>query len=172
MQRPTPTLDAGARRREARPEGAVATPTNHDIAEAWGTANQARDEAGMRRLAHPDYVCDWPQTGERIHGIDAFIEIDRRYPGGLPDTGIKRLSGSEDRFVLDNLMVPRRITGSGDLWVAEVDVRYQDGSRWMLVSITELVDGLVRHETQYFAPEEEAPAWRADLTERIARPNA
>ena len=148
----------------------MAAPTNREIAEAWAKANEGRDEAAMRRLAHPDYVCDWPQTSERIHGIDAFIEIDRRYPGGLPDTGIKRLSGTEDRYVLDNLMVPRRITGSGDLWVAEFDVRYQDGSRWSLVSITELFDGKVRHETQYFAPDTEAPAWRADLTERIARP--
>ena len=149
----------------------MATPTNHEIAEAWGQANEARDEDAMRKLAHPDYVCDWPQTGERIRGIEAFIEIDRRYPGGLPDTARKRVSGTEDRFVMDNLMVPRRVTGSGDLWVAEIDVQYQDGSRWKLVSITELFDHKVRRETQYFAPEQEAPAWRADLTERIPGPS-
>ena len=107
----------------------------------------------------PTTAATGQQTGERSIGIDAFIEIDRRYPGGLPDTGIKRLSGSEDR-VLDNLMRAAPDHGLGRP-VGRRDRRSLPGR----VALDAGLDHgagrrLVRHETQYFAPEEEAPAWR------------
>jgi len=55
----------------------------------------------------------------------------------------------------------RRIRGSGELWIAEVSVRY-DGGEWQYgVSILEFRGRQVVHETIYGAPVWEAPAWRA-----------
>ena len=151
-------------------EEAVAAPTNREIAEAWAKANEGRDEAAMRRLAHPDYVCDWPQTSERIHGIDAFLEIDRRYPGGLPDTGVKRLSGTEDRYVLDNLMVPqdpaRRPVGRRDRRSPTRTVRAGHSSRSRSCSTARCA---TRRSTSRPRLRRRV---RADLTEKVARPSA
>lgn len=138
---------------------------NRALVDAWAEANTRHDDDALRRLAHPDYILDWPQTGERIRGIDPALAIDAAYPGGLPDAGVVRLSGSEDRWVVDASLTPRRIVGSGDVWFVEVAPRYATGELWDLIGIIELSDGKVRHETQYFAPRLDPPAWRAGLTE-------
>ena len=143
--------------------------TNRAVVSAWGQANQDRDHDGMRRLAHPEYIRDWPQTGERMRGIEAAIAIDEVYPGGTPDSEVTRLTGPEDRWVVDASLAPRRILGSGDVWFIEVSLRYASGEIWDLIGIIELFDGLIHRETQYFAPHLEPPGWRAGLTERIPR---
>lgn len=141
--------------------------TNRAVAEAWGRAEAQQDLGAVRHLAHPDYVLDWPQTGERIRGIDAAIGLDVDYPGGLPAAEITRISGSEDRWVVDATMLPRRIVGSGDVWLAEGSLHYPSGELWDYVSIIELRGGRVVHETQYFAPHLDPPAWRAGRTEAL-----
>ena len=60
----------------------------------------------------------------------------------------------------------RRILGGGDLWVSECVITY-DGAPTQSVSVMEFSEGLVVHETQYFAdPFPAAPA-RAALAEPI-----
>jgi hypothetical protein len=60
----------------------------------------------------------------------------------------------------------RRIAGGGDLWVSECVITY-DGAPTYSVSIMELADGLVTHETQYFADPFPASPDRAALAEPI-----
>ena len=60
----------------------------------------------------------------------------------------------------------RRIRGAGDLWVSEVEITY-DGVPTYSVSIMEFADGLVTHETQYFADPFPAAPNRAALAEPI-----
>ena len=141
--------------------------TNRALVEAWADATVNHDYDVVRRLAHPDFLMDWPQTGERIRGIEAVIGLEVGYPGGVPDSKQIRISGTDDRWVLDAFQRPHRITGSGEIWIAEARIRYASGEVWALVSIVELLDGRVRHETQYFAPYSDPPAWRAGLTEAI-----
>jgi len=52
------------------------------------------------------------------------------------------------------------------VWVSECVITY-DGQPSTSVSIMEFADGLVVHETQYFADPFEAPADRARLAQRI-----
>ena len=68
---------------------------------------------------------------------------------------------------MDPSWVPRRISGSGDVWALEATLRYPDGTPWALAMIIELRDGLVIHETNYFAPITEAPAWRAQWVQPL-----
>ncbi|MGP0088945.1 MAG: nuclear transport factor 2 family protein [Xanthobacteraceae bacterium] len=108
-------------------------------------------DAGNFKVEHEIYredaVLDYPQSGERIRG---------------------RHNIQESRFVQPNKkrFTVRRITGSGDLWVSEFILSY-DGKPSYTVSIMEFREGLVAHETQYFAdPFDPAPS-RARLVERI-----
>jgi hypothetical protein len=46
---------------------------------------------------------------------------------------------------------------------------FNDGSRWWVVSIVTLKDGLVWHAETYFAPEFEPPEWRKGMVEILPR---
>ncbi len=92
-------------------------------------------------------ILDYPQSGERFRGR-SNIQAQR---GGHP---------AERHFAI------RRILGHGDLWVSECVITY-DGVPTFSVSVMEVTDGLVTHETQYFAdPFPPAPG-RAALAEQI-----
>ena len=54
------------------------------VVEAYWQAMQSNDFAKAARWLCEDYVCDWPQSGERIAGRCNFIEINRRYPAAGP----------------------------------------------------------------------------------------
>jgi len=73
----------------------------------------------------------------------------------------------ESRFVQPNTkrFTVRRIIGSGDLWVTEFVLTY-DGTPSYVVSIMEFREGLVAHETQYFADRFAPAPSRAHLVER------
>ena len=85
-------------------------------------------------------MLDYPQSGERFIGRSA-IAAQR---GANP---------AQRHFAL------QRVTGSGPVWVSECVITY-DGVPTHAVSIMEFRDGLVEHETQYFADPFEVPASR------------
>jgi hypothetical protein len=102
--------------------------------------------------ATDDFVEEWPQSGERIVGIDALKKINEGY-GAATGTSPK--------------MALRRISGSGDLYVVEGTIDYGDGVPVSYIGITELRDGKVSKLTEYFANPFDAPAWRKDMVERM-----
>lgn len=97
-------------------------------------------------IYHEDAVLDYPQSGERIRGRRNIQESRTVQP-------------NQKRFSI------RRIIGDGDLWVTEFVLTY-DGIPSYVVSIMELRDGLVAHETQYFSDRFDPSASRAHLVER------
>jgi ketosteroid isomerase-like protein len=103
-------------------------------------------------FAADDFVEEWPQSGERIVGLEAFRKINQGYEGA---------TGNAPKMVI------RRITGSGDLYVVEGTIDYGDGVPVSYVGISEFRDGKVAKLTEYFANPFEAPAWRADMVERM-----
>jgi hypothetical protein len=111
-------------------------------------ASDASDFEVEHEIYREDAVLDYPQSGERIRGRRNIQESRSVQP-------------NDKRFAV------RRITGSGDLWVTEFTLSY-DGAPSYVVSVMEFRDGLVAHETQYFAgPFEPGPS-RAHLVEQIA----
>ena len=94
-----------------------------------------------------DAILDYPQSGERFRGRSR-IQAQR---GGHP---------AERHFTI------RRIRGGGDLWVSECVITY-DGAPTYSLSVMEFSDGLVTHETQYFADPFDAAPGRAALAEPI-----
>jgi hypothetical protein len=104
--------------------------------------HSGKDQDRAHEIYAEDAVLEFPQSGERFVGKRNFLEWRRAYPADV-------------EFAV------RRILGGGNLWVAEVSVRY-DGGEWQFgVSILEFRDGSVVHETIYGAPVWEAPDWRA-----------
>src|SRR3977135_1155483 len=110
------------------------------------TASDASDFEVEHEIYREDAVLDYPQSGERIRGRRKIQDSRTVQP-------------NPKRFTV------RRTIGSGDLWVTEFVLSY-DGVPSYVVSIMEFRDGLVAHETQYFAERFEPGPSRAHLVER------
>ena len=93
-------------------------------------------------------ICDYPQSGERIHGKRNLQNLRSHHPGKPSGFSI------------------RRLFGSNNLWITEYTITYQ-GSSYCTVSIMEFENGKVMHETQYFAEPFDPPAWRAQWVEQM-----
>ena len=92
-----------------------------------------------------DAVVEWPQSGERLRGRENIIGFRSAYP-------------ARQEFEL------HRVTGSGDLWVNEYTIRYDD-EPVMAVGIMEFRDDKVVRERIFFGEPFEPPAWRAAWVE-------
>jgi hypothetical protein len=92
-----------------------------------------------------DAVVEWPQGGERLRGKANIIAFRSTYP-------------ARQEFEL------HRTTGSGDLWVNEYTIRYDD-EPVMVVGIMEFRDSKVVRERIYFGSSWEPPASRAQWVE-------
>jgi hypothetical protein len=120
--------------------------TRARIEEHWA-ASERGDVETEHAIYADDGILDYPQSGERFRGRST-IQAQR---GGHP---------AERHFTV------RRIQGGGDLWVSECVITY-DGAPTYSLSVMELSDGLVTHETQYFADPFPASPARAALAEPI-----
>ncbi len=118
----------------------------------------------LTSLQHPDFMEDWPQSGERIRGSENFRAIHEHYPDTTSET--RRLVGTEDRWALAPTFTPLRIVGAGDTFTALTKARYPDGSEYHVISILEVREGRIAKVTTFFAAEFEAPNWRARWVER------
>ena len=110
-------------------------------------ASERGDIDAEHAIYAADAILDYPQSGERFRGRST-IQAQR---GGHP---------AERHFTV------RRILGGGEVWVSEVVITY-DGAPTYSVSVMEITDGLVTHETQYFADRFPAAPGRAALAEPI-----
>jgi hypothetical protein len=128
----------------------------------------------MRSLMHPDFVEEWPQSGERIRGFENRRAMWENYPGGAPEgVGVRRILGGEDRII--DAPVPAgpfpmftvvRVVGTGDSFTYEGTATYPSGDTSHVVMIVELRDEKVWRLTTYFAAPFDAPEWRAAWVER------
>jgi hypothetical protein len=116
------------------------------VQQHWEASERGEVDAEHAIYAE-DAILDYPQSGERFRGRSK-IQAQR---GGHP---------AERHFTV------RRILGGGDVWVSECLITY-DGVPTCSVSVMEFADGLVTHETQYFADPFQASPARAALAEPI-----
>ena len=110
-------------------------------------ASDANDFETEHRIYLEDAVLEYPQSGERTRGRSNIQKQRASQP-------------NKKRFSI------RRIVGSGELWVTEFILTY-DGKPSYTVSVMEFQGDKVARETQYFADPFEAPAWRAQMVERL-----
>ncbi len=101
----------------------------------------------LEDLLHEDVVEEYPQSGERIRGLENY----RSYMEDIP-----RMPK----------VIDYTIKVSGDLAIAERTVEY-DGNRSYNTAICEMEGGKIKKATQYFAAPFEAPQWRARWVEKM-----
>ena len=116
----------------------------------WSVSG-ADDPDTVHEIYRDDVVVEYPQSGERIVGTANLQALREAYPAKLT-------------FDI------RRISGTGELWVTEYVITYDD-KPVNVVSIMEFRDNKVARETLYFADPFEAPEWRAQWVERSSEPD-
>ncbi len=104
-----------------------------------------------REYSSDDFVQEWPQSGERLSKANAEKIAD----------SYSEKTGTSPTFAY------RRMLGGGDVFVIEGTIDYGDGVPVSYVGIGELRDGKITKMTEYFANPFEAPAWRADMVEKM-----
>jgi SnoaL-like protein len=115
--------------------------------ERFFAAIHAGDYPVLQEVLTPDAITRWPQSAERITGAMSCVQVYQNYPGGPPSHRVERISGD------------------GDVWVAELVADYGD-ERWHLVSVIEFEGERIARMTDYFGPSFPAPEWRQGLVER------
>jgi len=110
-------------------------------------ASDANDFETEHLIYHQDAVLEYPQSGELTRGRSNI-------------QGQRASQPNKKRFSI------RRIVGTGDLWVTEFILTY-DNKPSYTVSIMEFKGDKVARETQYFADPFVAPAFRAKWVERM-----
>jgi ketosteroid isomerase-like protein len=103
----------------------------------------AGEEDVAHAIYHPDAVLEFPQSGERLEGVASFLPWRRDYPATTVALDV------------------RRVRGHGDVWVVELQVRYDGGPVNHGVQVLEFRDGRVTRETIYVMDGWAAPEWRA-----------
>jgi hypothetical protein len=129
------------------------------------------DWDAIEELVHPDYVEEYPQSGERIRGSENLRKILVNDPGGLEAGGVDpqsvRVVADEERWVMTPTFTVLRVVAASDVSTVTLLARYADGSEWYMIGLWELKDGRLWRGTTYYAPRFEAPEWRAPYVERM-----
>jgi SnoaL-like domain len=100
------------------------------------------DPDASHAMYNDDAVLEFPQSGERFVGVENLREWRSSYPASVT-------------------VELREVRGSGDFWVAEISISYDENPPNLGVSILELRDGKIARESIYVTDPWEAPEWRA-----------
>ncbi|WP_426700100.1 nuclear transport factor 2 family protein [Rhodanobacter sp. Col0626] len=111
-------------------------------------ASDANDFEEEHRIYREDAVLEYPQSGERIRGRQKIQASRIAQP-------------NRKRFTV------RRIVGTGDLWVTEFVLTYDERPSYS-VSVMEFREGKVARETQYFGDPFEPGSSRAAWVEPMS----
>ena len=122
---------------------------NRQVVERFWAAMDANDFRTAGDLLHDEYVLEWPQSGERIRGRDNFVTVNERYPAA------GRWSITVQKLVADEGGVATEVTVTDGVQTARA------------ITFSELRDGRIVRQTEYWPDPFEAAEWRAQWVERI-----
>jgi ketosteroid isomerase-like protein len=107
------------------------------------------DKATIEAVFSPDYIEEYPQSGETIHGRSAILEMLASFPDGS-----KPIVRGEPR-----------ITRTDDGFVGEYLLDYGPQGLYHAVGFYAVRDGRIVHGKEYFAAPFEPAAWRTRWVE-------
>jgi ketosteroid isomerase-like protein len=119
----------------------------------------------LPEILHDDVVFEYPQSGERFRGVANVKAQFENYPDLDPGGSELTEVIGEDAYALTPSYTVIRVEGSGAQGTAVIRVRYPDDSRWWAINLFEVRDGRIVRSRSYFAPDFEAPEWRAPFRE-------
>lgn len=108
-----------------------------------------------------DAVLEFPQSGEVFRGVANIRGQFENYPGLEPGTSQLEEVIGDTTYAMTATYTVISVEGSGRTATAIVRVRYPDGSRWWALNLNEMRNGRIARSRSYFAPDFEAPDWRA-----------
>lgn len=111
------------------------------IQQLFGALESGNVEA-VKGLVQEDFVMEWPQSGEKFVGRE---------------NALGAWTAQTDRPEMES---EPSVTGSGDLWVVQMRLRYSSGLNHY-VGIFQLRDGKLARATEYFGAPFPAPEFRA-----------
>jgi ketosteroid isomerase-like protein len=130
----------------------VTTRTAHETATAYWTTIDARDWDGLGALLAEDVEYDLPQTRERIHGRDTYLQFNREYPGDW-QVEVERVVAAE--------------TPAGGAHAATWTRFRVGGQEQSALTFLDLdAEGRVVRVTEFWPEPYEPPAGREHLVER------
>ena len=150
-------------------------PVDHQaLSERYARALASGDYTVIDEVFTEDFVDEYPQSGEIIRGRTNLRAMMEHRPGLTADTGpdlasVRTLASDEHR-ILAPLFTVVRVQGRGNAGTTTLRARYADGSWWWIVVVYELRDGRIARSTSFFAPQFEAPEWRAPFVEQRTSP--
>lgn len=107
------------------------------------------DFASVCAVLAPDFICEWPQSNERIRGGERFARLNTEYPARGPW-----------RFTINRI-----VCGDNE---AVSDVSITDGVQSArAISLFTISEGLITRLTEFWPEPYEAPANRGHLTEPL-----
>jgi limonene-1,2-epoxide hydrolase len=121
---------------------------NGEAVERYWRALEKEDFEAAKAELHDEFVESYPQSGERVRGVQNWLSLVTSYPG-FPAITV------------------RRIIGRDDLWVTEAAFDYsKDGSApYQVCQVQECRDGKIAAVTAVFGEPFEAADWRAAFVE-------
>jgi ketosteroid isomerase-like protein len=147
--------------------------TNHEVLERMFELFRTGEMEALTEVFESDCVMDYPQSGERVMGVDNIAAILTNYPGGHLQVDVDRATviGDEERYILTPTFNVVRVQGTGDTLVGTVRTLYPDGTYWYVISVSHFRGGRIVRTEMYFAPQYEAPTWRAQWVEPLPAPD-
>jgi hypothetical protein len=139
---------------------------NERVLRRYSEIMSQRDYDSLDEVLHRDYITEWPQSGEVVHGVENLRRLLRGYPGGDPEfREAEVLLGDEERYAMTPTFNLVKIEGSGDRFTAWARAAYPDGTEWFIVSVSTFKDGKVWRQVEFFAPTFDPPDWRSEWVE-------
>jgi ketosteroid isomerase-like protein len=140
---PSETTNAVPQTEDERPDAPIAV-----VAEFWRRM-ASNDFPSIAAVLAPDFVLEWPQSRERIRGVERFIAMNAEYPAHGPWV----------------FTVHRIVGGACD---AVSDVSVTDGVQTArAVSFFTVAGGRIVRMTEFWSEPFAPAAERAHLTERM-----
>jgi hypothetical protein len=100
-------------------ENGVSESDNREAVERFIKAADAQDWTTMKELYHSDAVEEWPQSGERLVGVDNVMAVNENYPGHTSPTdhslSTDSISAPEERNVQALRLCPGGVERKGGI---------------------------------------------------------
>jgi hypothetical protein len=126
----------------------------------WLTAINELDWDTLETMIDPEFILDYPQSGERIRGFENLRIQNASYPGGLTrdsaDSAGANLVQEPERWAITPAYTVVRMSNP-DRYTTTVKVAYPDGTHWWIITTVEMRAEKVLRMMSYFAPELPAP---------------
>jgi hypothetical protein len=140
-----------------------------EIVQRYDDLLNRQDWDALDAFLHPDYVEEYPQSGERIRGLANVRAVLTNYPRAdeMGDISTVAVVGGEEQWAMTPMFRVVRVEGSDDAFTGMSQSRYPDGSTWHIVAVVKMREGKMWRSTTFFAQEFPAPDWRSQWVERI-----